>query len=164
MILGIDPGIARVGWAVIKEQHNRHDVVDYGCFETLKETAEEKRLLEIYEFLAKIIKTHRPDIAVIEKLFFATNAKTAMMVGQARGAILLTLAHEKVAIVAYTPLQVKQAMTGYGAASKEQVGQLVRSILHLSQVPKPDDAADALAIALTHAFSYKFREGVNSLI
>lgn len=154
-IVGIDPGIGRVGWGVIEEKKNKLTSLDYGCFETSSETRTEERLLQINKFLNQLFKKYQPDLAVVEELFFAANAKTAILVGQARGAILLSIAQAKIPTSSYTPLQIKQALTGYGRAEKKQIQSMTKSILNLPCLPKSDDAADALAIAITHAFSYK---------
>jgi crossover junction endodeoxyribonuclease RuvC len=156
-ILGIDPGIGRTGWGVIEVESSKLKVQSYGCIETTQELALEKRLEAVYKGIEEIIKTARPDALAIEDLFFNTNAKTALIVGQARGVILLAAAKSELPIAVYTPLQVKMAVTGYGRAEKNQVGQMVKTILKLSNIPKPDDTADALAIAITHAFSYKMK-------
>jgi crossover junction endodeoxyribonuclease RuvC len=124
-----------------------------GCIETSPKKTVEKRLEEIYQEITKIIKVHQPDALAIEELFFNTNAKTAFVVGQARGVILLAAAQNNLEIAIYTPLQVKLALTGYGRAEKPQVGQMVKTLLSLKEIPKPDDTADGLAIAITHAFS-----------
>ncbi len=154
-ILGIDPGIARTGWGVIEVQGSKFKVQNYGCFETSSKKATSERLVEIHNFILKIIKEQKPDELAIEELFFNTNAKTAFIVGQARGVILLAGALASIPSFIYTPLQVKIAVSGYGRAEKSQVGQMVKAILGLKAVPKLDDTTDALAIALTHAFSRK---------
>jgi len=154
-ILGIDPGIGRCGWGVIEIRQGKFKVYDYGCIETSPQQNVQTRLQEIHEKISKIIKTYDPDILSIEELFFNTNAKTAFVVGQARGVILLAGAQNHLEIAIYTPLQVKMALTGYGRAEKRQVGQMVKTLLKLKEVPKPDDTADALAIAIAHAFSNK---------
>ncbi len=159
VILGIDPGIGRMGWGVITVHGSRFTVNSYGCIETSPKLKVEERLLQIYQELNKIIKEHKPEELAIEELFFNTNAKTAFVVGQARGVVLLAGAEKNLSVSIYTPLQVKMALTGYGRAEKKQVGQMVKVLLKLPSIPKPDDTADALAIALTHAFSYK----INSL-
>lgn len=155
-ILGIDPGIGRCGWGVIDAQLSKYKALEFGCIETSPKKEIPERLKEIYAEVSKIIKTYKPDALSIEELFFNTNAKTAFVVGQARGVILLTAAQSNLKIAIYTPLQVKMALTGYGHAEKSQVGKMVKSLLSLKEVPKPDDTADALAIALTFAFSNKF--------
>ena len=154
-ILGVDPGIARMGWGVIEVESSKLKVESYGCIETSPKLKIEERLLQIYGELTSIIKEYKPDVLAVEELFFNTNAKTAFIVGQARGVVLLAAAEKNLAIAIYTPLQVKMALTGYGRAEKNQIGQMVKVLLKLPSIPKPDDTADALAIALTHAFSYK---------
>lgn len=154
-IIGIDPGIGRMGWGVIDGGGANITVQSYGCIETLAKQEVPQRLLEIQEALVAIITAHKPEVLAIEELFFNTNARTAFAVGQARGVVLLTAAQYRLPVSIYTPLQVKMALTGYGRAEKNQVGQMVKTLLKLDKVPKPDDTADALAIALTHAFSYK---------
>ncbi len=157
-ILGIDPGIGRTGWGIIEVQGSKLIVQSYGCIETTAGMEMEQRLLSLFEQLTQIIKTEKPDALGIEDLFFNTNAKTALIVGQARGVVLLLAAQHNLSLGVYTPLQVKIAVTGYGRAEKGQVGQMVKTILKLNQIPKPDDTADALAIAITHAFSYKLNK------
>jgi len=157
IILGIDPGTARVGWAVLRSEHIEKRTTVFGCLETDKKDSPEKRLRSVYEGILSLIDTHHPDCAAIEELFFSTNAKTAIAVGQARGVILLACAMRTLPVSSYTPLTVKQTICGYGKAEKSQIQNMVKQILKLDQVPKPDDAADALAIALTHAYSYKIK-------
>lgn len=157
VILGIDPGIGRMGWGVIEIQDSRFKIHDYGCIETSKDLKVEDRLLQIHQELTSIIKEHTPEVLAIEDLFFSNNAKTAFVVGQARGVVLLTAAEHALKVAVYTPLQVKMALTGYGRAEKAQVGQMVKIILKLASIPKPDDTADALAIAVTHALSHKMK-------
>lgn len=152
-ILGIDPGIGRCGWAILETRNSKLEAKNYGCIETDSKKEISKRLEEIHSQIAKIIKTYSPNALAIEELFFNTNAKTAFVVGQARGVILLAGAQRKLEIAIYTPLQVKMAVTGYGRAEKAQIGQMVKTILKLKSIPTPDDTADALAVALTHAFS-----------
>lgn len=148
-ILGIDPGIARMGWGVISSDNNIMTAVAYGCFTTEKETPEEIRLAQIFESMTVMIQKYKPDVVSVEKLFFASNAKTAFMVGQARGAILLACGRNKIPVRSFTPLEVKMALTSYGRADKGQVQRMVQSTLGLSTIPQPDDTADALAIAIT---------------
>lgn len=154
-ILGIDPGIGRTGWGVIEVQSSKLKVQSYGCIDTEANSPAEERLQIIYEQLRVIITDYSPNNLAIEELFFNTNAKTALVVGQARGVVLLTAAQNNLPVAVYTPLQVKMALTGYGRAEKQQLGQMVKTVLKLSSIPKPDDVTDALAIAITHAFSYK---------
>lgn len=156
-ILGIDPGIGRTGWGIVDVQNTKLQVQKFGCIETLPNSDLEKRLLTLHEQITAILHKEEPDTLAIEELFFNTNAKTAMIVGQARGVVLLTAAQKGIPISIYTPLQVKIAVTGYGRAEKKQVGQMVKTLLGLESIPKPDDTADALAIAITHAFSYKMK-------
>jgi crossover junction endodeoxyribonuclease RuvC len=155
-ILGIDPGIGRTGWGVIDMQHAKFSSQNYGCIETAPSVDIPGRLFTLYSEIVDIIKEYSPDALAIEELFFNTNAKTALIVGQARGVILLAASQKNLTIGIYTPLQVKMAVTGYGRAEKNQIGQMVKTILKLPEIPKPDDTADALAIALTHAFSKKW--------
>jgi crossover junction endodeoxyribonuclease RuvC len=156
-IIGLDPGIGRTGWGIIEVQSSKFNVQSYGCIETPPNSQLENRLIELYEKLTAILNEEQLDAFAIEELFFNTNAKTAMIVGQARGVALLAAAQYNLPVAVYTPLQVKIAVTGYGRAEKKQVGQMVKTLLHLDSIPKPDDTADALAIALTHAFSYKMK-------
>jgi crossover junction endodeoxyribonuclease RuvC len=154
-ILGIDPGIGRTGWGVVEVQNAQCKVQNFGCIETPAGMEVEKRLQLLYEQLNTIIKAEKPDCLAIEDLFFNTNVKTAIVVGEARGIALLVASQYKLPVSVYTPSQVKMSLTGYGKAEKGQVGQMVKLILKLEKIPKPDDTADALAIAITHAFSYK---------
>jgi len=156
-IIGIDPGIARTGWGIVRVEHGKLFGESFGCIETPKEQLLGDRLESLYSQLKEIMDANQLDAFAIEELFFNTNAKTALVVGQARGVALLVAAQKQLPIAAYTPLQVKIAVTGYGRAEKNQVGQMVKTILKLTSIPKPDDTADALAIALTHAFSYKMK-------
>lgn len=149
IILGIDPGIERTGYAILQPDNPKGlaQLLECGCITTGKTMSLSARLLEIRQDLLMVIKKWGPDLLVIESLFFATNAKTAMVVGQARGVVLMTAEEHKIPIVEVTPLQVKIAATGYGKADKKQVQEMVKQILRLKRVPKPDDAADAAAIA-----------------
>lgn len=156
-IIGIDPGIARVGWGVVDKTTNKFKAIDYGCFETPKTDSLQNRLFAIHTFLAKLFTTYSPDALSVEELFFNKNTTTALIVGQARGVVMLSSAIYNIPVISYTPLQVKMALTGYGRAEKSQVGQMVKTLLYLEKIPKPDDTADALAIALTHGFSNKFK-------
>lgn len=154
-ILGIDPGIGRAGWGVIEVRSSKCEVRSFGCIETSKDLSTEKRLRTIFEELTAIIKSEKPDVVAVENLFFSTNSKTAMIVGEARGVILLAASMLNLSIATYTPLQVKITVTGYGHAEKKQVEKMTMLQLKMSIKPKLDDTTDALAIALTHAFSYK---------
>jgi len=151
IILGIDPGYARMGWGVICVTGQAHKLLEYGCFETYKDEELGVRLAQINEELTKIIDRHKPTDIAIEELFFAKNTKTAMSVAAARGIILMRSYYHTGKIFEYKPNQVKQATTGTGAADKKQIQFMVTKILGLAKTPKPDDAADALAIAITHA-------------
>lgn len=156
LVLGIDPGIGRLGWGVIEATNSKFRLIDCGCVETKPKGEIEQRLLQIDNDLEKIIKKYKPETLSIEDLFFGNNSSTALAVGQARGVALLLAAKHKLPVSAYNPMEVKVALTGYGKAEKGQVGQMVKVLLHLEKLPKLDDTTDALAIALTHAFSSKF--------
>jgi crossover junction endodeoxyribonuclease RuvC len=156
-ILGIDPGTATTGWAVIKEEKNEPCLVACGCINTSKINSDEERLVEIGKDISLLIKKYKPDEAAIEDLFFFKNLKTAITVAQARGVILYEIKKNKISLSAYTPLQVKQALTGYGRAEKKQIQLMVKNILKLRCVPKPDDAADAVAIAICHLNSQRMQ-------
>ena len=149
-ILGIDPGYAILGWGVIDMKGNHFKVVDYGAVTTDSKMEMPDRLKVLYNSLMDIITEYEPDVASIEELFFNTNAKTAILVGQARGVAVLACANSGLEIEEYTPLQVKQGLVGYGRAEKKQVQLMVKTILNLKNVPKPDDTADALAMAICH--------------
>lgn len=151
IILGIDPGYAIVGWGVIDYTANRFSVVDYGAVTTDAGTPFNRRLEMVYDGVEEIIKKYRPEALAIEKLFYNTNAKTVIDVAQARGVINLSAVKNGVEIFEYTPLQVKQSVVGYGRAEKKQVQEMTRVILKLEKIPKPDDTADALAMAICHA-------------
>ena len=149
-ILGIDPGYAILGWGIIDMKGNHFKVVDYGAVTTDAKMEMPDRLKVLYNSLMDIIVKYEPDVASIEELFFNTNAKTAILVGQARGVAVLACANSGLEIDEYTPLQIKQALVGYGRAEKKQVQLMVKTILNLQTVPKPDDTADALAAAICH--------------
>ncbi len=157
IILGIDPGIARTGWGVIEVKGPKVQTIDYGCFETLAKEELPVRLEKLYLEISRIIKLYKPEVLSIEELFFNTNAKTALIVGHARGVVLLCAAQAGLEIKSFTPLEVKIAITGYGRAEKAQMGKMVKAVLSLKEIPKPDDASDALAIALSCAFSKNFK-------
>lgn len=149
-ILGIDPGTAIVGYSIVDFKENKINLIKYGCIYTDKDTPMETRLLEIFEQLQDIIKEFSPNYMAIEELFFFKNNKTVISVGQARGVIILAGKMNNLEITSYTPLQVKMGITGYGKAEKKQIQLMVKKILNLKEIPKPDDAADAIAIAITH--------------
>ncbi|MFD2670463.1 crossover junction endodeoxyribonuclease RuvC [Marinicrinis sediminis] len=162
-ILGIDPGIAIVGFGFVDKKGNQLSPVQYGCIQTEAHTESGERLKQIYEAVCELMDRYQPDEIAVEKLFFNRNVTTAFAVGQARGVVLLAAAQRGVNIAEYTPLQVKQAVVGYGKAEKKQVQEMVKMILKLRVVPKPDDVADALAIAICHAHTaqvtWKINEG-----
>lgn len=149
IILGIDPGYAITGYGVIEKTGSKYKYITHGAITTDSKLDFQERLKITHEELDKIIKQYKPEMFGIEELFFAKNTKTAINVAQSRGVIILTALQNKLKISEYTPLQIKQAMTGYGRADKNQIQQMVKIILNLKQIPKPDDAADALAIAIT---------------
>ena len=148
IILGIDPGIADTGYGVIKVERGQLVCLAYGTIKTSAQADLITRLEVLHQELDKIIKKYQPNLAAIEQLFFNKNVRTALIVGQARGVVLLTLKQNKLAIIDYTPSQVKQAVAAYGQASKTQVQKMVKLMLNLKELPRPDDAADALAIAI----------------
>lgn len=148
IILGLDPGIADTGFGLIKSENNRLTCLTYGSIKTKANQDLPSRLMILHQELNQIIKKFRPQVAAVEQLFFNTNAKTALIVGQARGVALLTLMENNLPIYEYTPAQVKQAVSAYGKASKMQVQKMVKLILGLEELPYPDDAADALAVAI----------------
>ena len=152
-ILGIDPGFAIVGYGVIDYENSKYKTVDYGKITTPAGMDMPLRLKEVYDGVLRLIELFKPDVLAIEELFFNTNVKTAIAVGHARGVIVLAAANSGIKINEYTPLQIKQAVVGYGRADKNQVQQMVKMFLGLKEVPKPDDTADALAVAICHANS-----------
>lgn len=151
IILGIDPGYAIVGWGVIRFERGRFLPVDFGAVITPAGMPFNRRLEIIYEELTAILQKHKPDAAAVEKLYFQSNKTTAIDVAQARGVTMLALQKQRVPAFEYTPMQVKCAVTGFGQAHKPQVMEMTRRLLRLKAVPKPDDTADALAIAICHA-------------
>ncbi len=156
-ILGIDPGYGRTGWGMIENQGSQIKMLDYGCVETSGKIEFPERLKYLYEQLTSIIKKYQPDLVAIEDLYFCKNTTTAIKVGQARGVIILTAHLAGIPIVEFTPLQVKQAIVSYGKAEKKQVQQMVKVFLSLRNIPQPDDAADALAVAICASNSYKLK-------
>ncbi len=157
LVLGIDPGTATTGYGLVQETEGGPALVAYGTIQTLAGAPMPDRLRTIYHELKQLIALHAPNAAAVEKLFFQRNVSTAMSVGQARGVALLALAEAGVSVGEYTPRDVKLAVAGYGGADKPQMQQMVRAILNLSEVPKPDDAADALAVAICHLHSMKMK-------
>src|SRR2546427_7085081 len=154
--LGIDPGMAIVGYAVVEARGDELSMIACDVITTPAGMPLAQRLQLIYRGLGEIITTHSPNEAAMEELFFAKNARTALTVGQARGVAMLALANGGLSIAEYTPMQVKQAVTGYGSAKKEQVGEMVRILLHLQSIPRPDDAADAAAVAICHLHTARY--------
>lgn len=162
-ILGIDPGYAIVGYGVLDYSANRFEVVGFGAITTDSDMTFTKRLEVIYNDMCQILDLYKPDEMGIEKLFFNTNQKTGIDVAQARGVTLLPAIQRGIPIYEYTPLQVKSSIVGYGRAEKKQVQEMTKSILRLKEVPKPDDTADAVAIAITHGYSITTRKLTENL-
>ena len=152
-IIGIDPGYAIVGYGVLDYEKTRFSVVNYGAITTAAGTSFDRRLMEIYDDMCTVLDMFKPDCMSIEKLYFTNNKTTGIMVAQARGVILLAARKKGVPTYEYTPMQVKQSVVGYGKAVKKQVMEMTRILLRLEKIPKPDDAADALAIAICHGHS-----------
>lgn len=150
IILGIDPGIAIVGWGVLEYKGSRFRTLGYGSIQTPSTMSTEMRLVEIHRAMGELIETYKVDCMAVEELFWNTNQTTGIRVSEARGVILLSAAERGIPIHEYTPLQVKQAVVGYGRAEKKQVISMVTMLLNLEKPPKPDDTADALAIAICH--------------
>ena len=153
VILGIDPGLAIVGWGVVEYTANRFRPLAYGSIRTEAGLPVQERLFQIHENLSRIIETYKPDAMAVEELFFQNNITTGIVVAEARGVILLAIKQYNIPLFEYTPLQVKTTVTGYGRAEKPQVMEMTRRLLCLKEVPRPDDTADALAIAICHAQS-----------
>jgi crossover junction endodeoxyribonuclease RuvC len=161
LVIGIDPGTATTGFGLINETTSGNlQAVHYGAIITPPNMPMPNRLLLIYQSLKEILILHHPDTGAVEKLFFQKNAKTALTVSQARGVILMTLAEYGIPIGEYSPLDVKNAVVGYGGADKNQVQQMVKAILNLAEIPKPDDTADALAIAICHHSSMRYQNSI----
>lgn len=157
LILGVDPGTAITGYGLVHYHGNRFKLIECACIRTAPEIPLAERVKVIYQELSRIIGAQKPDHFAIEELFFNKNARTALAVGHARGVAMLAAASAGVPVSEYTPLQVKQAITGYGNADKKQVQFMVKTILGLSSAPSPDDVADALAVAICHAHLYEAR-------
>lgn len=158
IILGIDPGIAIVGYGILEVNGNRLRALDYGCIKTDANLTFPERIKTIYDSLVELINRYKPTDLAVEELFFNKNVKTAILVGQARGVEILAAVNMGLDVFEYTPLQVKQAVVGYGRAEKEQVQEMVKILLNLNEKPKPDDVADALAVAICHGLSLKFKD------
>ena len=163
IILGIDPGITIVGYGIVEYKNNKFRVIDYGAITTPSTMDTTKRLEQIYKGIDILIKNYNIDEVGVEELFFNKNVKTAITVAQARGVILLACSHNDKPIYEYTPLQVKQGVVGYGRAQKAQVQQMVTSMLNLKEIPKPDDVADALAVAISHAHANKLEKTLKNI-
>jgi len=158
LVIGIDPGTAITGYGLVSEQPNGDlSVVDFGVIRTPADLAMPQRLLQLYRELKHITLSYRPDSGAVEKLFFQKNVTTAISVGQGRGVALLTLAEAGAPVAEYTPLEIKQAIAGYGGADKKQMQYMVKALLNLEKIPRPDDAADALAVAICHIHSARYR-------
>ncbi|HZJ82849.1 MAG TPA: crossover junction endodeoxyribonuclease RuvC [Clostridia bacterium] len=151
VILGIDPGLAIVGYGVLEEKNNKLRAIDYGTITTPPTMDTPQRLVTIYDGIQELIARYQPDEVAIEELFFNKNVKTALIVGHARGVAVLAAAKKQIDLYEYTPLQVKQSVVGYGRAEKAQVQHMVKVLLNLKDIPRPDDAADALAVAICHS-------------
>jgi crossover junction endodeoxyribonuclease RuvC len=155
-VLGIDPGTGILGFGIIDYQKSgKSKLVDAGVIKTASQDSDSSRLLTIYDELKSVIVAHKPQVVSVEKLFFAQNVTTAMVVSQARGVVLLLCEQQKIEVYEYTPLQIKQALTGYGRADKKQIQEMVKIILGLDAIPKPDDCADALAAAITYTMNMR---------
>jgi crossover junction endodeoxyribonuclease RuvC len=152
-VLGIDPGTARTGYGIVVREGSKLEMLDYGCYETTNDRPLHERLLLIHEGLTDIIESHRPEAVGVERLFFNKNVQTAFAVGQARGVVLLAAAQHGLPVYEFGPHEVKQAVTGYGRAPKDQVQHMVQMVLAMKELPRPDDAADALAVAVCTAHS-----------
>ncbi len=161
LVLGIDPGTALCGYGFVRAEDDNLDLVAYGAITTLANSPLPQRLRQIYSELNELITRHHPTDAVIEKLFFAKNARTALSVGHARGVALLACAQANLALHEYTPNEIKQALVGYGHADKHQIQQMVRVLLRLDFIPQPDDAADAIAVAICHIHSARLDALIN---
>jgi len=158
LVLGIDPGTATTGYGLVREDEDGNLIaVAYGVIKTPAKMPMPQRLLQLYQELKAIILLHGPDSSAVEKLFFQRNVRTAISVGQGRGVVLMALAERGIGIGEYNPMEIKQAVAGYGGADKHQIQHMVRALLNLDEIPKPDDAADALAVAICHIHSAQMR-------
>ncbi len=162
LVLGIDPGTAITGYGLVWGEGDDLRLVDYGVITTPSDESQPQRLKEIYRQLTALIQERQPAEAAVEKLFFSRNVRTALSVGQARGVTLLAMANADIEIHEYTPLEVKQAVVGYGRATKKQVQEMVKVLLGLDSVPQPDDAADAIAVAICHIHSARMKSLIQS--
>ena len=150
IVLGIDPGYALMGWGVVEAEGSRMKLVNYGCIETKSGNPMQNRLRTLQLGIRDLLNIYKPDDVAFEELFFARNVTTALMVGAARGAAIIAAAEYTDNLYEYTPMQIKQAVTGYGKADKKQIQQMVKLLLKMDEIPRPDDAADAIACAITH--------------
>jgi crossover junction endodeoxyribonuclease RuvC len=158
LVIGIDPGTATTGYGLVREDSaGKLILVDYGVVLTPAKNSMPQRLSQLFHSLQEVLTEHQPDHSAVEKLFFQRNVRTAISVGQGRGVALLALAEAGLAVDEYTPMEIKQAVTGYGGADKQQVQQMVRALLQMEELPQPDDAADALAVAICHLHSARLR-------
>ena len=157
-ILGIDPGLATMGWGAISYDGVKPQILDYGALITPPDMPMPQRLMSLYDGVEELCRRFDPDDIAMEELFFCKNVTTAIAVGEARGAALVAMRKHTNNLLEYTPMQIKQAVTGYGKADKKQVQQMVKLLLNLPEIPRPDDAADGLAIAITHAHSMRMRQ------
>lgn len=158
LVIGVDPGTAITGYGLVRENDDGSlTVIDYGDIVTSKDLPLQKRLLELHQQLKLVIDRHKPHSSAVEKLFFQKNVRTAISVGQGRGVAMLALAQNELPVAEYTPLEIKQAVVGYGGADKRQVQEMVKAILGLEEIPRPDDAADALAVAICHLHSQRMK-------
>ncbi|MEN1759221.1 crossover junction endodeoxyribonuclease RuvC [Anoxynatronum sibiricum] len=158
IIMGIDPGLAITGFGLVHFEQNHFQVIQYGVIRTESKQSLPDRLLQIHQGIQTLIKQYKPEAVAVEELFFNTNAKSALLVGQARGVVVVTAAAASLPVYEYTPLQVKQGIAGYGRAEKKQVQHMTKTLLNLKEIPRPDDAADALAIAVCHAHTGHFKQ------
>ena len=162
LVLGIDPGLATTGYGIVRSGlQNEYECLEYGVINTEGGQPDADRLTLLFSALTELIHHHQPDFSAVEKLFFQKNVKTALSVGQARGVTLLTLAQANLPVYEYTPNEVKQTVCGYGNAEKIQVQRMVQTLLHLDDLPRPDDAADALAVAICHIHHQSFNNFIN---
>lgn len=160
IVLGIDPGLALTGYGVLQERGNQFSLLECGCLRTAANTPQPDRLKQIYAGTMELLQKYPIDVVAIEQLFFNTNVTTALSVGQARGVTILAVAQKDIPIYEYTPLQVKQAIAGYGRAEKGQIQRMVQSLLGLKEIIRPDDAADAVAICICHLQTYRFSQAI----
>lgn len=158
IVLGIDPGLATTGYGVINSKNGKLEVINYGCILTKSSLPLSTRLRTIYHETKKLIITYKPDAVVIEEIFFCKNVKTGLQIGHVRGVIMLAVIEANIEPAEYTPLQVKQALTGFGKADKKQIQEMVKILLNLKVIPKPDDAADALAAAICHIHKRRWED------